>query len=313
MAALTLEIAGKTLLGFDTRGETDRVSDILDVAMAHFSKEFHSWHVLLPAWAPTPTRNAFRRAVAELDRMIYAVIARCRAQDGAADHLLARLITARGENGEALTDQQIRDEAVTMLLAGHETTALTLSYAAYSLAAHPQVSARLRDEVDRVLGTRPPAIGDLAELPYLDAVLRESLRLYPPAFVVGRETTRAIEVAGYVIPRGSEVLTIPWSVHRNPRLYPDPERFDPERWLAPDPARARFAYFPFGGGPRVCIGNHFAMMEAALALAILVQRWELHAVPDFQLRFAPAVTLRPAEGGIPIRLRRRTTSASALG
>jgi cytochrome P450 len=308
--ALTLEIAGKTLLGFDTRAETERMARILDVSMQHFVRQLQSWHGVIPPWLPTRARLAFERAVDELDEMIYRVIARCRSEDPPADHLLARLVHARSEEGEALSDKQIRDEAVTMLLAGHETTALTLAYACYLVSNHPEVGQKLQGEVDRVVGARVPGVGDLPKLKYLDAVLSETLRLYPPAYLIGREVCEPFELGGYHVPRGTQLIMSPWNVHRSARVHAEPERFDPERWL--DPARApasRFAYFPFGGGPRVCIGSHFALQEAALVLAILVQRWELSAVPGFELRLLPAVTLRPAPGGVPIHIRRRTASA----
>jgi cytochrome P450 len=308
--ALTLEIAGKTLLGFDTTAETERVARIVDVSMRHFAKQFQSWHGVIPPWVPTKARLAFQRGVDELDEMIYRVIARCRSEDSPPDHLLARLVHARSEDGEALSDKQIRDEAVTMLLAGHETTALTLAYASYLISTHLEVGQKLQAEVDRVVGSRTPGVGDLPKLPYLDAVLRETLRLYPPAYIIGREVREPFELGGYLIPRGTDLVMSPWNVHRSARFYPEPERFQPERWL--DPARtpsARFAYFPFGGGPRICIGSHFALQEAALVLAMLVQRWELSPVPGFKLRLAPAITLRPAPGGVPVHIRRRTVSA----
>jgi cytochrome P450 len=312
MSGLTLEIAGKTLLGFDTRADTERVTRILDVAEEHFSKQFHSWHGVLPGWVPTRARTAFEAAVAELDAMIYRVIARCRTEQPPADHLLARLLHARDDDGEALSDKQIRDEAVTMLIAGHETTALSLSYAAYLVAGHPPVGERLREEVDRVLAGRPPGVSDLPALGYVDAVVRETLRLYPPAYVIGRQVIEPFELGGYAVPRGAEVLLSPYSVQRDRRLYDAPERFDPDRWLGSEPgARPRFAYFPFGGGPRVCIGNHFAMLESVLVFAMLMQRFELEPAAGFALRLAPAVTLRPAAGGIAVQVRRRRSAPAA--
>lgn len=312
MADVTLEIAGKTLLGIDTRGDTERVSQILDAAMAHFGRQFYSWHGLLPPWVPTRARVRFARAVADLDAMLYAVVRRCREGGGDADHLLARLVHARDENGETLSDLEVRDEAVTMLLAGHETTALTLAYACYLLALHPEVGARLRAEVDDVLGERPVAVADLQRMPQLEAVLRETLRLYPPAYIIGREVVTPFEIGGYTVPRQAELLMCPYSVQRDARLYSEPERFAPERWLDGKLDRLpRFAYFPFGGGPRTCIGNHFALMEASIVLASLVQRFELFRVWRYELRIAPAVTLRPQAGGVPVGLKRRRPRAAA--
>lgn len=306
MGALTLEIAARTLLGFDARGDADRVAAILDTTMTYFDGQFYSWRGLLPRWVPTPIAARYRAAVAELDRMLYAVVRRCRTEAEPADHLLARLLQARGEHGEALSDVEVRDEAVTMLLAGHETTALTLSYACHLLAAHPQIAAQLRDEVDGVFGKAPVTLAELPRLRLLDGVLRETLRLYPPAFIIGREVIESFELGGYTIPRRAEILLCPYSVHRDARFYTEPLRFDPERWARPETQGLhRFTYFPFGGGPRICIGNHFAMLEAAIVLATLVQRFELKAVPGFQLRLRPAITLRPAKGGIPVDFVRR--------
>jgi len=305
MMRLTLEIVGKTLLGFDTGREAERISDIVHVAMDYFDKQFWTWHGILPQWVVTKERRAFRAAVRELDRIMYAIIARSRARGDAADDLLARLANARDDTGAQMSDQQLRDEAVTMLLAGHETTALVLSYAVYLLSHNPAVAQRARAEVDLVLGGRPATAGDLPQLKQVDAVVRETLRLYPPAFAIGREVVIPFDLAGYPMPKGAQLTFSPYVVQRDPRFFPEPERFMPERWLTPrEPALPKFAYFPFGGGPRVCIGNHFAMMEATLVLATMLQQLELTIVPGYKLQLAPSVTLRPA-GAIPVLVRRR--------
>jgi cytochrome P450 len=303
---LTLEIVGKTLLGVDTAGEAEAISRIIDVSMAYFDRQFWSWHGILPKWVITRERRAFRREMAELDRIIYRLIARSRADGGEADHLLARLLRARDEDGAAMSDEQLRDEAVTMLLAGHETTALTLSYAIYLLSEHPAAAARVRSELDQVLGGRPAALADLPKLPFTDAVMRETLRLYPPAYAIGREVLRPFEIGGYRLPAGGQIVMSPYAMHRDRRFFEAPERFAPERWLTPsDPPLPRFAYFPFGGGPRVCIGNHFAMMEIVLVLASLLSQVELTVAPGFELELAPYVTLRPRHG-VPVNVRRRS-------
>jgi cytochrome P450 len=306
MMTLTLEIVGKTLLGVDTRGDSERIAHIVEVAMAYFDRQLFSWHGMLPKWLITRERVAFRKAVVELDRIIYRIIERCRTSDPDADHLLARLMHARDEHGEAMSDQQLRDEAVTMLLAGHETTAIALSYAVFALSEHPAACARLREEVDQQLASRPATLADLPRMPYLDAVMRETLRLYPPAWLIGREIVEPFELGGYALAAGEQIMLSPYVVQRDARLFREPERFLPERWLSPpkSPPLPRFAYFPFGGGPRVCIGNHFAMMEIALVLATLVQQVELTVVPGFQLQFSPVVTLRPRRG-VPVLVRRR--------
>ena len=311
MMRLTLEIVGKTLLGFDTGREADSISEIVHVAMDYFDKQFWTWHGFLPQWITTKERRAFRAAVRELDRIMYGLIARSRARGDQADDLLARLANARDDSGAPMSDAQLRDEAVTMLLAGHETTALALSFAVYLLSQNPQAAERARAEVDAVLGGRPAAGGDLPQLKYVDAVVRETMRLYPPAFAIGREVAIPFELGGYPLPKGAQLTLSPYVVHRDARFFPEPDRFLPERWLTPrEPALPRFAYFPFGGGPRVCIGNHFAMMEASLVLATMLQQLELTIVPGYKLALSPSVTLRPA-GTVPVIVRRRRPAPAA--
>ncbi len=303
LTTLTLEIVGKTLLGVDTRGEADRIARALDVFMQYFERQVYSLEGLLPLAIPTWRRVRMRRAVAELDGIIYPIIERLRANGEGAEHLLARLVQARGDDGLPMSDLQLRDEAVTMLLAGHETSALTLTYAVYLLATHPSVAARLRDEVDAAFAGGVPDPMALCALPYLGAVVRETLRLYPPAYAIGREVIEPFELGGWPLARGAQLLLCPYAVQRDPQLFARPERFAPERWLS---ARElpRFAYFPFGGGPRICIGNHFALMELAIVLAALVRRLELELVAGYRLQLQPLVTLRIA-GGLPMRVKVR--------
>jgi cytochrome P450 len=307
MMALTLEIVSATLLGVSAEGETARIAAVLEAAQHFLESRLYSLSRLLPISVPTPASLRFRRSVRELDRIVYQMIARCRAEGGAADHLLARLMSARTEDGEAMSDEQLRDEVVTMMLAGHETTALLMMYAVYVLATHAHEAGRLRAEVDDKLKGRAATFADLPNLPYLDAFVRETLRLYPPVYAFGREIVTPFAVGGYTLTKGSTVLFSPFARQRNPKVYPEPERFQPERWLSSAPGSSdlrvttppglrRFDYFPFGGGPRVCIGNHFATMEAALLLATLVQKVELSIDPAFQLVLAPAITLRIKHG-----------------
>jgi cytochrome P450 len=211
-------------------------------------------------------------------------------------------------------DRQLRDEAMTLFLAGHETTALTLAHTLYLLATHPEVERRLHDELASVVGDRLPTADDARALPYAERVLKESMRLYPPAWTTGREAAEDVDVGGYRIPKGSQILASQWVVHRDPRWFPEPERFDPDRW---SPERAaqipRYAYFPFGGGPRVCIGNHFAMLEATLMLAVIVGRWRLELLPGQRLAFKPSVTLRQAGPGLRVTLVARQPGAVHAG
>lgn len=302
---LTLEIVGKTILGVSTREESDRIARAIDVVLAYLEERLYSWTRLMPFEVPTASQLRFRRAKAELDDVVRTLIARSQRDGADADHLIARLSRARTEDGEAMTAQQLHDEALTMLLAGHETTALALMYSVYALSEHPAAAGRLREEIDAALGTRPVTVADLPRLPYLDACMREALRLYPPAYAFGREVVTEFELGGYVIPVGSQIITSPYGMHRNPRHFPEPDRFKPERWLDGSAKELpRFAYLPFGGGPRVCIGNHFAMMELGLVLATLMQQLELAVVPGFELSLAPVITLR-SRNGLPVRVQRR--------
>jgi cytochrome P450 len=307
VTTLTLEIVGKTLLGVDTRSDAERVSRVLGLFMTYYEQQLYSWQALLPLAVPTWTRVRLRRGIRELDRLIYDMIGRCRAQGPGAEHFLSRLVFARGEGGEALSDLQLRDEAVTMLLAGHETTALALTYAIFALTQHAEQRARLRAELDAFFADPAHDPAAACELPYLDGFIRESLRLYPPAYAIGREVVKSFELGGYTLPVGSQIMISQYAIQRDARFFQEPERFSPERWL--DPTRKtppRFAYFPFGGGPRICIGMHFAMMEIALVLATLVRRTELAAPAGTQLQLDPVATLR-MKGGLRVQVEQRAS------
>jgi cytochrome P450 len=309
MTHVTLEIAGRTLLGADPRREAERIGHVLDVAMVYFDKQLRTPQGLLPKWVPTPDRVRMKQAVAELDAIVYRIIARCRRDDADADHLLARLMAARDEQGNAMSDVELRDEAVTLLLAGHETTALALSYAVYLLSAHPEIGREAQAEIDAAIGGRRIVFEDLPKLRLLDAIMRETLRLYPSAYAMAREATTSFELGGWRIPKGDQILMSQYAIQRDPRWFREPEAFRPARWLSGETRELpKFAYFPFGGGPRICIGNHFAMMEAVIVLAALLQEMQLRVLPGFRLRQDPVVTLRPAAGGIPVLVRRRTPS-----
>ena len=196
-----------------------------------------------------------------------------------------------------MSDTELRDELMTLFLAGHETTALTLSYTFYLLAQNPEAERALQAELDRVLGGRLPTVGDVAELHYAEWVIKESMRLYPPAWTIGREALEDCEIGGYPIRKGAQVLMAQWVVHRDPRFWPEPDRFNPSRWGEERMKNLpRCAYFPFGDGPRVCIGNSFAMMEAVLILAAIAQRFRLELVPGQTLRLVPSITIRPRDG-----------------
>ena len=247
---------------------------------------------------PLPRHRQMRRAVALLDSVVYRLIAEGRARGTDVGDVLSILLLARDEDGSGLTDRQVRDEAMTLLLAGHETTANALTWTWYELGRNPAVLERLRAEVDSVLGDRTVTADDLPSLPYNAAVIDEAMRLHPPAYMIGRESVVPIELGGHSLPRGTIIAINTFGIHRREDYYPTPLAFKPERML-PDAkkARPRHHYLPFGAGPRICIGAHFALLEAQLSLATLVQRADIHSIAT-SVDHEPMVTLRAA-GGVP--------------
>jgi cytochrome P450 len=230
---------------------------------------------------------------------VYRLIEERRRSGADRGDLLSMLLLAQDTEGDGgrMTDLQLRDEAMTIFLAGHETTANALTWTWYLLSRHPDVEARLHAEIDSALGGRAASVDDMSALPYTRMVLAESMRLYPPAWIVGRRAMGPFQANGYTIPARSIVLMSQYTMHHDARWFPDPERFDPERF-APDRQadRPKFAYFPFGGGPRVCIGEQFAWMEGMILLATIAQRWRLRLVPDHPVAMQPIITLRPKYG-----------------
>ena len=244
-------------------------------------------------------------STAAIDELLYGIIDARRAGPPRED-LLGTLIAATDDDGSRMDARQLRDEAVTLFLAGPETTALLLAHALYFLSLHPNVRHRLHREIDEVLGGRTPSAEDVKQLSFTKQVLDETMRLLPPAWTTGREATEDVVIAGNRIPKGAQILISQWVVHRDPRWFPNPEGFDPDRW-SPERAKAipRYAYFPFGGGPRVCIGNHFAMMEATLILVRIAQHYRVDLLPGQTLELRPSVTLRQRGEGLRVRLTRR--------
>ncbi len=300
MRQLTMEIAAKTLFGADVEGEGALVAPALVEVMDSFSSRLFSV-LRLPESFPTPRNLRARRAVRRLDAILYGIIDRSK-RDGAQDDLLSILLHARDEeDGTGMSDKQIRDEAMTLFLAGHETTALALTYTLWLLARHPEIQDRLRAEVREALGDGPLTVAHLPRLTFAERVVLEGMRLYPPAYAIGRQAINACTIGGYEIPAGGTIVSLQWVVHRDPRWWDEPERFNPERWA--DGLLKRLpkgTYFPFGGGPRVCIGNTFAMMEATLALAALLRGWRVVPASEEPLKFRPRMTLAAAA---PVRLR----------
>lgn len=297
MMRLTLDIVLDTLFGSAQVPNQAEVGEIVGLLMAGFQSNYLTWRRMLPNWVSRESFATIDRARGRLDEILYGIIRTRRAEARDLDDVLGRLLAAQDDDGSRMTDLQLRDEVATLFLAGHETTALALSFALDLLARHPEAAATLRAEVDRVLGTRTARLDDVPALVYADAVMRESMRLYPPAYAIGREALVEREIAGWVIPRGAQVLVPQWVVHRDARWFEDPEAFRPERWLGNLAERLpRFAYFPFGGGMRVCVGNHFAMLEAVLALATIAQHVRVRPDGEHHVELSPSVTLRPKAG-----------------
>ena len=302
MMGVTMRIVAGTLFGADVSADADHVGGAVSELMEEFGRILGlAARFQPPAWVPTPANRRFRRAARKVDGVILGIIEARRRGGAPREDLLSLLIGARDEDGRPMTDAQVRDEALTLFLAGHETTALALSYALYLLATHPDRQQRLADELARVLGGRAPALADLDSLGFTEAVVLESMRLYPPAWGVARRALADVEIGGYRFKPGAEFVMSTWVVHRDPRNFDQPDAFRPERWEGDLAQRLpRFAYFPFGGGPRVCIGNRFAMMEAKLVLAEVLQRFRFETTPETALALMPSVTLRPRHG---VRLR----------
>jgi cytochrome P450 len=298
MMHLTLAIVGKTLFDTNTEREAEEVREALSATMVSFTRFLMPFAELLDH-LPLPSTRRFQEARARLDKIIYRMIDERRKSGADRGDLLSMLIMAQDEDGDGggMTDEQLRDELMTIFLAGHETTANALTWTWYLLSQHPEVETRLHEEVDEVLGGRPPTVEDLPNLRYTEMVLAEAMRLYPPAWVLGRRALKDYEVGGYRVPAGSLVIMSQYVTHRDERFFPDPLRFDPERWTPEaKAARPQFSYFPFGGGPRRCIGEGFAWMEGILVIATLAQSWRMRLVPGHPVELRPVVTLRPKHG-----------------
>jgi cytochrome P450 len=320
MMNVTLRIVLRSLFGTELEKHMPIIEPALEAIMVS-SSGFNSIAFYLRI--PTRTRKRHFLAVEKLNEVVYGLIARGREKltssqsrttngdprasaIGDAKDLLTLLLTARDDDGNSMSNQQLRDEVITLLLAGHETTALNLSWSWYLLAQHPEVEAKLHAELDSVLGGRLPSASDLPKLQYTDKVIRETLRLYPPAWRIFRRTEEQLQVGEYILPAGSNIVLSQWVTQRDPRWFSEPTRFNPERWNEDAAAKLpRFAYFPFGGGPRVCIGAGFAMMEATLLLATIAQRYRMRLMSNQRVEPLASITLRP-KNGIRVSLEERT-------
>lgn len=310
MMHLTLDIAVRTLFGSSSREHEARVSRALHTVSDYFARTL-SQPFPWPLSVPTPLNRAFLGARAELDQVVHGIIREKRLNKEPSDDLLSTMLELTDEEGQRMSDEQLRDEVLTLLLAGHETTALTLTYALYLLAKHPEVADWVAEELSAVLGDRPPTLAELPALLRTDQLVKEAMRLYPPAAVLTRKALADDVVMGWTIPAGAMVVLPQWVTHRDPRYFEDPERFWPARWTAELEERLpRFAYFPFGGGGRVCIGSAFATLEARLALAELVRRFRYRLVDEGPLELVASITVRPRNAvRLAITERRRAGSA----
>lgn len=312
MMRLTLAIVGKTLFDADVESDTDEIGSALTELLELFQMLLLPYSEYLER-LPLPANRRFTRARAKLDAVIYRIINERRASGADRGDLLSMLLLAQDEEGASgsMTDEQIRDEALTIFLAGHETTANALAWTWHLLAQNPDAEAKLHAELDAVLvDGRLPTVEDLPRLRYTEMVLAESMRLYPPAWVVGRLAVKEYAVGDYVAATGTLVLISQYVLHRDPRFFPDPLRFDPERWTPEaKEARPQYAYFPFGGGARRCIGEGFAWMEGTLIIAAIARRWRMRLVPDHPVVPHPRMTLR-AKHGIRMKMEDRVKKSN---
>lgn len=306
MARLTLSVVVKTLFNTEIGAEADRIGEALTTVLEATNDGMQSVFQMLPEWVPLPRNLRNKRGVRQLDAIINGIISQRRASNEDTGDLLSMLLLAQDEDGSQMTDRQLRDEVVTLVLAGHETTANALTWTLYLLSQYPDVEARLHDELDTVLTGRAPAFADLRQLTYTGMVLKESMRLFPPIPSIGRQSLTPVTLGGYDLPAGAIIIISPNVFHYDPRWWPEPEKFLPERFSkANEKSIEKHAYLPFGGGPRVCIGNSFAEMEATLVLATLAQRYQLRLDPaDQPVVPEPTLTLRP-QRPLTMRVERR--------
>lgn len=304
MMRLTLEIVVQCLFSADVSTDVDEVGATLKELIKPFAAQATvGW--ILNNRLPTPTHLRFHKLARKIDNVVYRIISERRASGEDKGDLLSMLLAARDEDGSQMTDHQLRDEVMTLFLAGHETTALTLAWSWYLLGTNPEAEKKFHAELDEVLGDRPPTVADLPRLKFTEQIAKESMRLYPPAFGLGREAINDCEIGGYRVAKGTQVFLFQWATQRDPRFYQEPNAFRPERWTADFIERLpKYAYFPFGGGPRVCIGASFAMMEVILCLATIGQKFRLEIDHDHPVSIYPAMSLRPRDG-IKVKVRTR--------
>lgn len=301
MTRLTMRIVGQALFSIDLGDETQHIGQTFMTLMKLYAD--YLYNPIPPLGIPSPRNRRIQQTIRALDEVVYGIITAHRREYADQVDLLSLLLSARdAETGEEMSDRQVRDEVMTLLLAGHETTANALSWAWYLLSQHPEVEARLHTELEQVLGGQVPTVEHLPRLPYTRMVLEETMRLYPPAIGFNRKALADDEVGGYTVPARTLIWLSPYATHRHPDFWENPEVFDPERF-SPERSTGRqhFAYFPFGGGPRLCIGSNFAMMEAQLILATIAQRYRLRLMPGHRVEPEVLLTMRP-RNGLPMLL-----------
>jgi cytochrome P450 len=303
MRALTLQILAKTLTGQDIRGKQTAIGDAGHAITSKFGGSKSS--VFLPDWIPTPTNVRYKRTLEQFSEVIDGMIAERKSDDTDRIDLLSILLDAEADDGSQMSDKTVRDQIFSFLLAGHETTALTLTYSWYLLSQNPKKCEKLVTELDEVLGGRTPTMQDLDELGYPDKVVKEAMRLYPPVYNFFREPAEDVKIGGYHVPEGATLSLPQWVVHRDERWYDDPETFRPERWAEElEDERPDYSYFPFGGGSRHCIGMRFARIEAQLVLATVAQQYRLELTEEDPLELVAAINIQPRDE-IPVRVEKR--------
>lgn len=310
MTHATLQIVSRALFSLEIGADGQRIGAIMSEIQEYVGSS-NTIEALLPPWIPTPRRSREAASKRELNTIVYRIIDEWKRTGLDRGDLLSMLLLARDDDGQPMTDEQVRDEIVTMFLAGHETTANTLNWLWMLVAQHPEVEARLHEEVDRVVVDGRLTLEDIRRLPYTEQVVKEALRLYPPAFIYSREAIRDTTVGGYPVPAGSDIQLVVWTTHRDARWWDDPLAFRPERFARENEGNLRkYAYLPFGGGPRVCIGNSFALMEAQIMTALIAARFRLRLDTDQVVTPEPLLTLRPL-GGLPMTLEARQPAPDA--
>jgi cytochrome P450 len=304
LVGLTMAIVGKTLFDVDVTDAIDTIGKAMEVAVRHF--EIRSSNMfIIPEWLPTIDNLRYRKAVQDMNRIVFNIIEEHKNNPCHSRDLLSVLLSLQDEDGTKMTDRQVRDEVMTFILAGHETSAHSLAWTCWLLAEHPDIEAKLVSEIESVLGGRSPTYEDLANLKYTEAILLEAMRLYPAAWLLAREAVQDCEVAGYQIKAGETIFMSPWVMHRDSRFFEQPEVFNPSRWSGDFIKHVHpCVYFPFGQGPRMCIGKSFAMMEMILILASIFQKFHMKLIPGQNVEVNPSMTLYP-KNGIQIVLKKR--------